>query len=188
MSGDGMIWNDVEQLSSACICNPSDDIKRRVCPQTFRAAVAPNVAALLEDRTVDDELLRTGALTWDDDCDLLLIEGAGGILCPLSDETRVIDLAAALQAPVLIVAANRLGVINHTFLTVEAARRAGLSVAAVILNDVTPGTDDSSRSSNFDQLKHWLPATRLLRCEYRGIALIDETGSRCSVRDLWLSR
>lgn len=184
-SANGLIWNDVEQLTEACVDRADTQTKRRVCPQTFTAAVAPNVAATLEGRTVDDALLRSGAKTWNDECDLLLIEGAGGILCPLSDQTRVIDLAADLQSPVLIVAANRLGVINHTLLTIQAAQNAQLPIAAVILNDVSPGPEDSSRSSNFSQLQLWLPDTRLLTCGYQGTDLNDQSGNPFPVRDLW---
>ena len=181
----GLIWDDVEHLTAACIDGADSQTKHRVCPQTFTAPVAPNVAAVLEGRAVDDALLRSGADTWNDECDLLLIEGAGGILCPLSDQTRMIDLAADLRTSVLIVAANRLGVINHTLLTIASAQNAQLPIAAVVLNDVSPGKEDSSRSSNFSQLQHWLPNIRLLKCRYQETELIDESGHPFAVRDLW---
>jgi len=67
--------------------------------------------------------------------DPLLVEGVGGWTVPLTDQKRVSDLAIAVNLPVIVVAANRLGVLNHTLLTVEAIEACGLSVSAVILND-----------------------------------------------------
>ena len=151
-------WSDVSILAAAI---GSDDIDR-VCPQRFTAAVAPNVAAAMEGRAVDDVRLAAAAAEWDHLADLLLIEGAGGLLCPLSDRSLVLDLALALQTPLVIVAANRLGVLNHTMLTVEVAQSRGLTVAAVILNNVHPHSDDESLTSNQQQLEHWLPETQIL--------------------------
>lgn len=165
------IWSDVEALRSACGDSPSIDL---VCPQRFQAAVAPNVAARLEGRDVDDALLLNGVEAWRSQAEWLVVEGAGGIFCPLSNQSTVMDLAVRLQAPVVVVAANRLGVISHTRLTVEAIQSRGLSVAAVALNDVTPAsskTEDPSLPGNAEQLLHWLPDVSLLHCQWRATAL-----------------
>lgn len=66
---------------------------------------------------------------------VLLVEGVGGWRVPLTPDATVDDLARWLDAPVVVVAANRLGVLNHTLLTVEAVRAAGLPVAGIVLND-----------------------------------------------------
>lgn len=161
------MWSDVSILAAAI---GSDDIDR-VCPQRFAAAVAPNVAAAMEGRAVDDLLLTAAAASWNDYADLLLIEGAGGLLCPLSDRSLVVDMALALQTPLVIVAANRLGVLNHTMLTVEVARSRGLTVAAVILNSVQQFSDDESLTSNQQQLQHWLPKTQILATAHAATSL-----------------
>jgi dethiobiotin synthetase len=62
------------------------------------------------------------------------VEGVGGLLCPISDEFWVIHLAKMLDLPVAIVARSGLGTINHTLLTIHAARCAGLQVAGVVIN------------------------------------------------------
>jgi dethiobiotin synthetase len=64
-----------------------------------------------------------------------LVEGVGGWTVPISPTARVSDMAIALGFPVIVVAANRLGVLNHSILTVEAIQSSGLSVAALVLND-----------------------------------------------------
>jgi len=125
-------WDDVERLFEAL---DRRFPREQICPQTFLAPVAPPAAARLEDRLIDEALLVQGADRWNGDVDVVLIEGAGGWLSPVSQNFTVADLAVRLSAPVLVVAANRLGVINHTLLTVESIRSRGLPVAGVILNE-----------------------------------------------------
>jgi dethiobiotin synthetase len=68
----------------------------------------------------------------------LLVEGVGGLLCPLSDVHTVADLALGLDLPLVIVARRSLGTINHTLLTVEVARHRGLRLAGVVISETTP--------------------------------------------------
>lgn len=108
-----------------------------VTPLRLRHALSPERAAKLEG--MDLELYdlvaaaRTGAPG-----DFYLVEGAGGFLSPLARNALNADLAVALGLPVLVVAADRLGCINHALLTVEAIRQRGLDIAAVVVNAVTP--------------------------------------------------
>jgi dethiobiotin synthetase len=170
------VWSDLIVLADALNWSGELDV---ICPQRFTDPVVPNVAAGLEGREVDNELLRTGLHRWEHIADYVVIEGAGGLLCPLSNDATVADLAADLQAPLLIVAANRLGVINHTLLTVEVARSRGLTVAAVVLNccEVPDDVCDPSIETNLDQLQHWLPDVPILECQYAAIRL----GHQCAV-------
>jgi dethiobiotin synthetase len=69
---------------------------------------------------------------------LLLVEGVGGLLCPLTEEHTVADLAEALGLPLLVVARRSLGTLNHTLLTLELARARSLPVAGVVLSECTP--------------------------------------------------
>ena len=86
------------------------------------------------------------------------MEGAGGLLSPLSDTESNADLAVALGYPVLVIARSGLGTINHTLLTVEAAQRRGLTVAGVVLNTAQPSGADESVNSNPDELARRCPA------------------------------
>jgi dethiobiotin synthetase len=65
---------------------------------------------------------------------LLVVEGAGGLMVPLTDTAYVIDLAAELHLPLILVARSTLGTINHTLLSLEAIRRRGLPLAGVVIN------------------------------------------------------
>lgn len=120
----------------------------RICPQTFVAALAPPLAARLEGKQVDQDLLTEGALWWRDRCDFLIVEGAGGALSPISDSMLVLDLAQKLGLPLVLVAANRLGVVNHTLLSIEAARARQLELLGIVLNTLPSGSPSQYPSVN----------------------------------------
>lgn len=127
-----------------------------VCPQRFGAPLAPNRAAACEQKTVDADRLRTGVRPWLEGFDFVLVEGAGGLLSPLSDRDYNADLAIDLHAahgwPIVVVAANALGAINATLQTVIAATayRSGLPVAGVVLSQVNEQPDASAASNHLD--------------------------------------
>lgn len=139
--------SDGELLYAAAqlVCDPA-----RVCPQSFVAAVAPPIAAQLQQRTIDEDLLLSGALWWNSNCQFLLVEGAGGVLSPLSFQTTVADLAQRLQLPTLLVAANRLGVVNQTLLSLDALKARGLEVEAVFLNTPSRRSDSAIEDASLD--------------------------------------
>ncbi len=128
-------WHDIEVLSAALGGQfPAD----RICPQRFDAALAPPEAARRESREIDANLLRSATRWWTDQVDLLLVEGVGGLLCPLTETETIADLAVDLGWPLVIVARSGLGTINHTLLTIDAARRRSLTIAGIIINDSRP--------------------------------------------------
>ena len=140
------VWDDVEELRHALGGEFSDD---QISPQRFAAPLAPPIAARQEGRSVDVAELQRGFDDWRSRCELLIVEGAGGLLCPLTDDETMVDLAARFQFPLLIVARCGLGTINHTLLTIEVARARGLRVAGILLNEAIPvQRDDLSVDTN----------------------------------------
>lgn len=135
---------------------------QHVCPQQFAAPLAPPIAASLEGREVDESLLLSGANWWLGRCDLLLIEGAGGALSPISKQLTVLDLAVQFAYPLLLVVADRLGAVNHTLLTLEVAEKRGLRVEAVVMNKlpVVPAP-----SSNLELIKSFAPKVDVFRSD-----------------------
>jgi dethiobiotin synthetase len=122
-----------------------------VCPQMFAAPLAPPQAAREEGREVDASLLRSGLAPWLKSSDIVLIEGVGGLMSPVSDDDYAADLAFDFGFPLVVVAPNVLGVINHTLQTLVTAAtfRDGLDVVGVVLNRVRPPSDeDPSVASN----------------------------------------
>lgn len=167
-SGDP-VWDDVEALAASL---GHEYPRARLCPQCFAAPLAPPVAAAAEGRQVDPDLLRCGALWWRDHAEILLVEGVGGLLSPVSDRDTVADLAVDLGFPLLVVAANRLGAINQTLLTLESAAARGLEVAGVILNHPAPVTDDCSTGTNAQWLARFSQVPVLGTLAHDGAALL----------------
>ena len=131
-----------------------------VCPQCFEAPLAPPLAAEQQGEKVDPELLRRGIRPWQESSDIVLVEGSGGLLSPVSDEDFVADLALEFGYPLLIVVPNELGAVNQALQTLVTATtfREGLSVAGLILNQRGPGRQDPSSSSNSRLLQqHAIP-------------------------------
>jgi dethiobiotin synthetase len=91
--------------------------------------------------------MRGAALAATEGCDLLVCEGVGGFLVPLTRDYLVRDLARDLGMPVAIVATPGLGTINHTLLTIESVRGAGLEVATVVLNEWPAEPSELERSN-----------------------------------------
>ncbi len=148
--GEALVAEDAELLWQAA-GRPGDF--QRVCPQRFEMPVAPPQAAKAEGRSVDRELLRTGLDYWLERSEIVLVEGAGGLMSPLSETDYNIDLAADLGLPLVIVAANELGTINATLQTLITAGAAApkLPIAGVVLNQ-TRGETDESFASNGSEL------------------------------------
>ena len=99
----------------------------------------------MEGRSIDRELLWRGAKAFDDQCDLLIIEGAGGLFSPLAGDMLNVGLIHQLMpCRLIVVAANQLGTIHQTLATCLAAGKAGLHVDGIILSDTTERLDESA--------------------------------------------
>jgi dethiobiotin synthetase len=114
-----------------------------VCPYSFAAPLAPGVAARLAGEEIALSRILDAARALAARHAFLVVEGAGGLLVPLTPRETYADLAVALGLPVLLVARAGLGTVNHTALTAEALRARGLALAGVILNRSAPGADPS---------------------------------------------
>jgi dethiobiotin synthetase len=106
-----------------------------VAPHAFGPPVSPHLAAELAGTALDLDamVLAAGAAAAEADAEVLIVEGVGGLLVPLTARDTVRDLAVQLGLPLVVAARPGLGTINHTLLTLEAARAAGLAVAGVVM-------------------------------------------------------
>jgi dethiobiotin synthetase len=125
------VETDYELLRRAAGSSQGDE---EIAPYRYGPPASPHLAAALAGEEIDPERLRGAARAAAEGADAIVCEGVGGLLVPLTPDYLVRDLAVALGYPLAVVAAPGLGTINHTLLTVEAARAAGLEVAAVVLN------------------------------------------------------
>lgn len=140
-----VVWEDLEALWAAAGGTFS---REEIAPQRFHAALAPPFAAERESKTVDEKRILTGAQHLDQQSDLLVVEGAGGLLSPVSQNWNNGDLARALELPLIIVARLGLGTLNHTLLTIEAAQARGLPVLGVVLTEDQHRPEDLSTQDN----------------------------------------
>ncbi|HEY2882496.1 MAG TPA: dethiobiotin synthase [Pirellulales bacterium] len=127
----------------------------QVCPQRFAAPMSPHLAARAEGKVLDSALLREGLEYWRARSDLLVVEGAGGLMSPLGDDEYVADLAHDFHFPLVVVARNQIGVINQTLQTMIVAMtfRDGLDIAGIVLNRVAHPDGDPSIADNRQQLE-----------------------------------
>jgi len=94
----------------------------------FDAPVSPHLAAQLQGTRID-----LAAIRRPEDSDAIVIEGAGGVLVPINEDSMMIDLIRCLHSEVVIAARTTLGTINHTLLTIEAARSSNLQLLGVVM-------------------------------------------------------
>jgi dethiobiotin synthetase len=128
---EGLISADAEFLAA---CADSRRTLAEITPVRYAAALAPNVAAEREHRPVDLEGIFEQYRQLEGAAEVVIVEGIGGLLCPITDDFWVVHLARMMRLPVVVVARAGLGTINHTMLTLHAARSAGLEVAGVVIN------------------------------------------------------
>jgi len=162
--------SDAERLRAAA---GDVDPLRDVCPVTFAEPLAPLVAAQRARRVVDLDALEIAFARLTRDRDAIVVEGAGGLLVPLTAQLSYADLFARWRLDVVIVAENRLGALNHTLLTVSAARSAGLRVRGVVLNSTGAREHDLAMETNLASLRELLPHVPVMDGEKELNGLID---------------
>jgi dethiobiotin synthetase len=131
---DGELFpDDAVRLKEASGC---DVPLEKICPYQLREPLAPSIAAERAGVTIDIDRLMDVYHEISSGHDITLVEGAGGLMVPLLPSYTYADLAKVLKLPLIVVAANRLGAINHLLLTLEHASCKGLPVLGYVLNQL----------------------------------------------------
>jgi len=126
-----------------------------VCPQRFALPAAPTVAADAEGRSVDIEAVHKAYAALVARHELMIVEGAGGMLVPAADGVTMVDLAGALELPLVLVARAALGTINHTLLSLEVAELRNVTLAGVVISHADGPTSDPDLA-NLESLRQAL--------------------------------
>ena len=138
----------------------------RITPLHYPDPLAPCIAARRAGQPLRQAdlvaIVRDALAWWSERAAQIVVEGVGGLLCPLADDSTVADLAVALDYPVVIVSRRALGTLNHTLLTVEAARHRGLRIAGIVLNGDRPTTDPLAESTAAEELARRLDGIPIL--------------------------
>jgi dethiobiotin synthetase len=143
-------------------------------PWHFRAPIAPLLAARREHQRVGAAQVLAHIRTTQERFDVLLIEGAGGLLSPLGEDFNSRDLIAALNATPIIVCPNRLGAVNQVLLTLEALPSRARARARVVF--VSPPKPDASTKSNPDLLAEHFDRKRIFQLPRLGVRFVRAQG------------
>jgi len=132
---DAGLPEDLVVCLDAASISPSPELIKQQAPYCFRFPASPHLAAEMEDKNVDPEIIAEKYKDLAARYDLLIVEGVGGIMVPLRRDLLLADLLARLQPKTLVVAQSGLGTINHTLLTLEALRSRKIPVLGVVFSD-----------------------------------------------------
>jgi dethiobiotin synthetase len=184
----------VKPVESGCAGPPADTedgvlLARASGQEEPRAAlvrlsrpVAPPVAADAEGVSLDHEDWCREIRRREAGHDVVIVEGAGGLLSPLTWRATALDLARRLEAAALVVAPDRLGTLNHTLLTVSALEREGVPLLGVVL--VAPAAADESTGTNADALRRCGGVDRI--AELPRLGRIEESSEHLEAVARWL--
>ena len=136
--------SDAERLLAASSEGLTID---EINPVWLKTPAAPLSASLIEQVAIDEQRLVDALRKLEDRFDFVLVEGVGGWLVPIRRDFFMSDLATQMKLPVMVVAQNRLGCLNHTTLTVRSVVEHGLVCSGVVLNDAAGLTDIASTTN-----------------------------------------
>jgi len=141
----GLVSEDAEFLAH---CADSIHDLETINPVRYAAELAPMVAAQRKRRPIDWAAIQRNWQRINESSDWVIVEGVGGLLVPIDQHRSVADLAGDLELPLVIVARPGLGTINHTLLTLEAARARDLPVATIVINNYRPLSATLAQETN----------------------------------------
>ena len=137
----------------------SFDEDNTTCPYVFTKPASPHLSSDIDGRIIDPKQITRATETLSQHYDWILLEGAGGLMVPLTNELLTIDYASEQNYPVILVTSGRLGSINHTLLSIEAIKQRGLELSAIIFNRWHPSHtshDNEIEDSTREYLQQYL--------------------------------
>lgn len=146
---------DIDAHRAIMGCRFPEDDQGLTSPQIFKFPSSPELAARLEGKAIDLDRIRSCVRACAEKHEVVLVEAAGGLHVPLTKDLLTIDFAAAEGWPMILVTSGRLGSINHTLLSLEAAKSRNMKVAGVVYNWVE-GADPLIDQDTPEMTRHWL--------------------------------
>ena len=129
------------------------DKQRLTMPEIFSYPASPHLAARLDGRALDLHKIRTATEQLAAQYEIVLVEGAGGLMVPLTENLLTIDYIQQQAYPVILVTSGRLGSINHTLLSFSALKQYGISLYSLIFNHIHDSKDETVASDTLEYLK-----------------------------------
>ena len=119
-----------------------------ISPYVFKFPSSPHLAAKLKKKRIDATKIKESFKFLKKKFNSVIVEGSGGSLVPFNEKKLIIDITKDLNVPVLIVAGNKLGAINHTLLTIGAMRARKLKIAGIIFNNLNKNVNKTILKDN----------------------------------------
>lgn len=131
------------------------DLDFTSCPYRYEKPASPHLSAKLANEILNPDVITDATRALQADYDVVLLEGAGGLLVPITEQLLTLDYIATQGYPVILVTSGRLGSINHTLLSLEAIKARGLKVHSVVYNHIHD-EDEQIAASTIDFLQSYL--------------------------------
>ncbi len=160
---DELVSEDAEFLAYCLEGYPANEV---ICPVRYQLPLSPRAAEEAEGKPIDWSVIQQSYADLVHHHDLVLVEGIGGILVPLSPGYTVLDMIVDMGLPVLVVARAGLGTLNHTALTVAACRTAGVAIQGIVLNRSTPEAAAPAEVSNVRILREMTGLSNIAVVDY----------------------
>jgi dethiobiotin synthetase len=119
-----------------------------MAPYVFKLPASPHLASRAEKNNIDINRIKKSLTVLSRRFVIVIVEGTGGLLVPLNEKSLMIDVVKKFDLPVLLVAGNRLGAINHALLSIEALRSRGIKIMGVIFNNISKGDSPAMLKDN----------------------------------------
>lgn len=149
---EGLVSEDAELLAAGAESRHPLDL---ICPQRFAEPLAPAIAADRAKQPLDWGTINHALQYMSREVDVMLVEGVGGVRAPMDRQHTVIDMARWLGLPAVIVARPNLGTINHTLLTADCLRAAGVPIAGVVINRYLTDRASIAEEANPRAIERW---------------------------------
>ena len=149
---EGLVSEDAEFLAACADARFPLDL---ICPQRYAEPLAPAVAAQRAKQPLDWEAVERSVRLMSRESDVMVVEGVGGVMVPMDPKHTVLDVAGWLKLPAVVVARPNLGTINHTLMTVNALRSAGVRVAGVVINRYRADGASVAEETNPAAIEKW---------------------------------
>jgi len=159
--GKRLIAPDLELVCSLAGINPSEKERQLMAPYRFRPACSPHLAAALERRNIRVSKIMKAFAGLKKHHKFVIVEGAGGILTPITRQYSMLNLMKELALPVIVVARPGLGTINHTLLSLRELRRAKLDILGIVINHAGKTRKTVIEKDNLKTIER-LGATRVI--------------------------
>lgn len=184
---------DVDFLSQAGEISVAPEARQHVTPFLYEPACSPHLAAKLAGKPISIPAILSSAQWLAARHQVLVVEGAGGLMVPLGEHSMMIDLISALALPVILTAHAGLGTINHVLLSLEALRIRNLKIAGVVISETVPTSDEDRfiLEDNSQAIKAFGNVRVLARIPWLGkpvdLGLLDSSFESCDLAGMLVS-